>query len=330
MMLLWAGFIALILCLLALDLGVFNRRAHVVSIGEALKWTAVWVTVALLFNALVYVIYQHHWMGMGTHPHQEPTGKDAALKFLTGYIVEESLSLDNVFVIALIFTYFRIPAQYQHRVLFWGILGAQIMRGIMIGAGTALIHRFDWVIYVFGAFLIFTAVKLLYTRQESMHPERNWAVRMARKIYPVSSELDGKKFFTRVDGRLAATPLFLVLLLVESTDVMFAVDSIPAIFAITQDPFIVYTSNIFAILGLRSLYFALAGSLDKFRYLRTSLVFVLGFVGVKMLLSHHRPIPISVSLVVIVGILVTGAVASVLMDKRDERRAGDSTNSKLN
>ena len=197
------------------------------------------------------------------------------------------------------------------------------MRGVMIGAGTALIHRFDWVIYVFGAFLIFTAVKLLYTKEEDMHPERNWAVRMARKIYPVSKELDGKKFFTRVDGRRAATPLFLVLLLVESTDVMFAVDSIPAIFAITQDPFIVYTSNIFAILGLRSLYFALAGSLDKFRYLRTSLVFVLGFVGVKMLLSHHKPISIGVSLSVILGILVTGALASIAMDKRDAKKAGE-------
>ena len=321
MILLWAGFIALILLLLALDLGVFHKRAHVVSIREALKWTAVWVTAALLFNALVYVIYQHHWMGMGTHPHQEQTGKDAALKFLTGYIVEESLSLDNVFVMALIFTHFRVPPQYQHRVLFWGILGAQIMRGVMIGAGTALIHRFDWVIYVFGAFLIFTAIKLLFTKQETMHPEHNWAVRLARKIYPVSRDLDGKNFFTRVDGKRAVTPLFIVLLLVESSDVMFAVDSIPAIFAITQDPFIVYTSNIFAILGLRSLYFALAGSLDKFRYLRTSLVFVLGFVGAKMLLSHHKPIPIGMSLAVIVGILVLGAVASIVMDKRDAKKA---------
>ena len=323
MILLWAGFIALILLLLALDLGVLNKRAHVVSIREALKWTGLWVSVALLFNALVYLIYQHHWMGMGTHPHQEQTGKDAALKFLTGYIVEESLSLDNVFVIALIFSYFRIPPQYQHRVLFWGILGAQIMRGVMIGAGTALIHRFDWVIYVFGAFLIFTAVKLMYTKQEDIHPERNWVVQLARRFYPVSSELDAKKFFTRVDGKRAVTPLFIVLILVESTDVMFAVDSIPAIFAITQDPFIVYTSNIFAILGLRSLYFALAGSLDKFRYLRTSLVFVLGFVGVKMLLSHHKPIPIGVSLGVILGILVTGAIASIVMDKHDARKAGD-------
>ena len=327
MILLWTGFVALILLLLALDLGVFNKRAHVVSIREALKWTGLWVTVALLFNALVYVIYQHHWLGMGTHPHQEPTGKDAALKFLTGYIVEESLSLDNVFVMALIFSYFRVPPQYQHRVLFWGILGAQIMRGVMIGAGTALIHRFDWVIYVFGGFLIFTAVKLMFTKEEEMHPERNWAVRLARKIYPVSKELDGKKFFTRVNGKRAVTPLFIVLLLVESTDVMFAVDSIPAIFAITQDPFIVYTSNIFAILGLRSLYFALAGSMDKFRYLRPSLVFVLGFVGAKMLLSHHKPIPIGVSLGVIVGILFIGAVASVVMDRRDDRRAGSNKNS---
>jgi TerC family integral membrane protein len=322
MILLWTGFVALILLLLSLDLGVFHRRAHVVSIREALTWTGVWVTLALLFNALVYVIYQHHWLGMGTHPHQEPTGKDAALKFLTGYIVEESLSLDNVFVMALIFTYFRIPTRYQHRVLFWGILGAQIMRGAMIGAGTALIHRFDWVIYVFGGFLIFTAIKLMLTRQETMHPEHNLLVRLARKVYPVSHELDGQRFFTRMNGRHAATPLFLVLLLVESSDVMFAVDSIPAIFAITQDPFIVYTSNIFAILGLRSLYFALAGSLDKFRYLRTSLVFVLGFVGAKMLLSHYRPIPIGVSLGVIVGILLIGMLASLLVERREAKRGG--------
>ena len=324
MIFLWTGFIALILILLALDLGVFHRRAHVVSIREALKWTGFWVTLALLFNVLVYVIYENHWFGIGTGEFQEPTGKDAALKFLTGYIVEESLSLDNVFVIALIFNYFRIPTQYQHRVLFWGIVGAQVMRGAMIAAGTALIHRFDWIIYVFGAFLIFTAIKILITRQETMHPEKNLLVRVARRLYPVTMELDGQKFFTRINGVRTMTPLFLVLLLVESSDVMFAVDSIPAIFAITQDPFIVYTSNIFAILGLRSLYFALAGSMDKFRYLRTSLVFVLAFVGTKMILAHHQPIPVGASLAVILSILVVGAVASILADKRDARRNGGS------
>jgi tellurite resistance protein TerC len=319
--LLWVGFVAFVLCMLALDLGVFHRRAHVVGVREAFAWTGFWVTLAVLFNILVYFIYENHWLGMGLGPYQEPNGRDAALKFLTGYIVEESLSLDNVFVIALIFSYFRIPTRYQHRVLFWGIVGAQIMRGAMILAGTALIHRFDWVMYVFGAFLILTAIKLFITKQESMHPDRNLLVRIARKIYPVSTQLDGQKFFTRVDGRKAITPLLLVLLLVESSDVMFAVDSIPAIFAITQDPFIVFTSNIFAILGLRSLYFALAGVLDKFRYLRTSLVFVLAFVGVKMLLSHQRPIPVAASLAVIVGILLAGVLASVLVTRRESRRA---------
>ena len=319
--LLWVGFVAFVLCMLALDLGVFHRRAHVVRIREAFAWTGFWVTLAILFNVLVYFIYEHHWLGMGLGHFQERDGRDAALKFLTGYIVEESLSLDNVFVIALIFSYFRIPTQYQHRVLFWGIVGAQIMRGAMILAGTALIHRFDWVMYVFGAFLILTAIKLFITKQESMHPDRNLLVRIARKIYPVSTQLDGQKFFTRVDGKRAITPLLLVLLLVESSDVMFAVDSIPAIFAITQDPFIVFTSNIFAILGLRSLYFALAGVLDRFRYLRTSLVFVLAFVGVKMLLSHQRPIPVVASLAVIVGILLAGVLASVLVTKRESGRA---------
>ena len=319
--LLWVGFVVFVLCMLALDLGVFHRRAHVVRIREAFAWTGFWVTLAILFNVLVYFIYEHHWLGMGLGHFQERDGRDAALKFLTGYIVEESLSLDNVFVIALIFSYFRIPTRYQHRVLFWGIVGAQIMRGAMILAGTALIHRFDWVMYVFGAFLILTAIKLFITKQESMHPERNLLVRIARKIYPVSTQLDGQKFFTRVDGKRAITPLLLVLLLVESSDVMFAVDSIPAIFAITQDPFIVFTSNIFAILGLRSLYFALAGVLDRFRYLRTSLVFVLAFVGVKMLLSHQRPIPVVASLAVIVGILLAGVLASVLVTKRESGRA---------
>jgi TerC family integral membrane protein len=314
--LLWAAFVAFILVMLAFDLGIVNRRAHEIRIREAAVWTAGTVVIALAFNAVIYLMYQHHWLGMGLRPGQEETGSKAAVQFLTGYIVELSLSLDNVFVIALIFQYFRIPAKYQHRVLFWGILGALVMRGTMILAGAALIRRFEWVIYLFGAFLIVTAIKMFFTRHETMHPERNLLVRGARKIFPVSTELDGQRFFTRLGGRKAMTPLFLVLLLVESTDVLFAVDSIPAIFAITRDPFIVFTSNVFAILGLRSMYFALAGAMDRFRYLKTSLVFVLAYVGVKMLLSHHVEVPGPLSLGVIVGMLAAGVIASVIVDRR--------------
>jgi tellurite resistance protein TerC len=309
--LLWAAFVVFVLIMLALDLGVINRQAHVIKIREAAVWTGFTVVLALLFNLALYFMYEHHWLGIGLGEGQEPTGAKAAVQFLTGYIVELSLSLDNVFVIALIFQYFRIPPLYQHRVLFWGILGALVMRGAMILAGTALIQRFEWVIYVFGAFLIFTAVKMLITRSETMHPERNYLVRVARRLYPYSPDLDGQRFFTRMDGRRAMTPLFLVLLLVESSDILFAVDSIPAIFAITRDPFIVFTSNVFAILGLRSMYFAISGAMERFRYLKSSLVFVLAFVGTKMLLSHHYHIPGPVSLAVIVGILLVGIIASL-------------------
>jgi tellurite resistance protein TerC len=311
------GFLIFVLSVLALDLGVFHRHAHVVPIREALAWTSVWITLALLFNVLVYLMYERHWLGMGLQPGQETTGQTAALKFLTGYIVEESLSLDNVFVIALIFSHFHIPGKYQHRVLFWGILGAIIMRGIMIATGIALIRRFEWIIYVFGAFLVFTAIKMIFVRQETFEPERNPFFRIARRIYPVSPHLEGESFFTRIDGKRAITRLFLVLVLVESSDVLFAVDSIPAIFAITQDPFIVFTSNIFAILGLRSMYFLMAGAMEKFRYLKTSLAFVLGFVGVKMLMSHHHPIPIALSLSVILGLLSLGIFISLLVSYRE-------------
>ncbi|MBI4717200.1 MAG: TerC family protein [Planctomycetes bacterium] len=320
---LWIGFILVILFLLALDLGVFNRKAHVISTREALCWTAVWVSLAMAFTVFVYFAYENHWMGIGRESAHTEDGKTAALEFLAGYLVEESLSLDNIFVIALIFAYFRVPPQFQHRTLFWGIVGALIMRGAMIGAGTALISRFEWVIYVFGVLLIVTAVKLLLAGDEQVDPERNPLVRLARRFYPVSKEFEGEKFFTRVDGRPAVTPLFLVLLVVESTDVLFAVDSIPAIFAITRDPFLVFTSNVFAILGLRSLYFALAGMMDKFRYLKISLVFVLAFVGVKMLLSHHYPIPILVSLAIIAGILSVGVLASVVRAQHVAGRGSD-------
>lgn len=314
---LWVAFIGLILGLLALDLGVLNRKAHVIGTREALWWTAFWIALALLFNGVIYFIYEYHWLGIGENIREPLTGSDAALKYFTGYVVEKSLSLDNIFVIALIFNYFAVPQIYQHRVLFWGILGALLMRGVMIALGVALIRRFDWVIYVFGGLLIATAIKMLVTREDKIEPDRNPFVRLARRLYPVTSDFQGMHFFSWIDGRRAVTPLFLVLLVVESTDVLFAVDSIPAIFAITTDPFIVFTSNVFAILGLRSLYFALAAVMDKFRYLKVSLMLVLVYVGVKMLLSHHHPIPTPISLGVIAGILATGIVSSILMPPRE-------------
>ncbi len=312
MALFWIGFVVLVLGMLALDLGVFNRKPHVIGVREALGWTAVWVAAALIFNVALYFLYEHHLLGIGTSFGHPVGGKQASLEFFTGYVVEKSLSLDNIFVIALIFAYFMVPGMYQHRVLFWGVLGALVLRGAMIAAGTALIHRFDWIVYVFGGLLIFTAAKMLMAGEQEIEPRRNPLVRLARRLYPVSADFEGHRFFTRVGGRRAITPLFLVLLLVESTDVLFAVDSIPAIFAVTRDPFIVFTSNVFAILGLRSLYFALAGVLDRFRYLKISLVFLLAYVGVKMILSHHYPIPTPVSLAVICGILAVGVLASVI------------------
>lgn len=317
MLWLWSGFVLLILFLLALDLGVLNRKAHVIGATEALGWTAFWVALALIFNVGIYYLYDHHLFGSGEKLGHTLSGRDAALQFFTGYLVEKSLSLDNIFVIALIFSYFGVPAIYQHRVLFWGILGALLMRGVMIGLGAALIQRFDWIIYVFGVLLIATAAKLLVARHDNLSPESNPFVRIARRYFPVTDTYRDEKFFVIEGGRRACTPLFLALLMVESTDVAFAIDSIPAIFAVTRDPFIVFTSNVFAILGLRSLYFALAAVLDKFRYLKMSLVFLLAFIGVKMLLSHHHPIPTQVSLAFILGILAVGVLASIIGARRD-------------
>jgi tellurite resistance protein TerC len=309
----WVGFLLFVVLMLALDLGVFHRKAHIISTTEALAWTAFWVMLALAFNAGIYFIYEHNWLGID----QTLTGRQAALQFFTGYLIEKSLSLDNIFVIALIFTYFRVPLMYQHRVLFWGILGALVMRGLMIAAGAALIARFDWIVYVFGGLLILAAVRMLMARHESLEPDKNPAVRLTRRIYPVRPDYDAQRFFTKLNGKRAVTPLFLALVMIESADVLFAIDSIPAIFAITRDPFLVFTSNIFAILGLRSLYFALAAIMEKFRFLKISVVILLAFVGVKMMLSHHYRIPTTMSLAIIVGILAVGVLASVVGRRRD-------------
>jgi tellurite resistance protein TerC len=320
----WVCFVLLVLGLLALDLGVFNRNPHAVSPKEALGWTAVWVTLSLVFSGVVYLMYEHHWLGMGLGHGHEQGGKAAALAYFTGYVVEESLSLDNIFVIALIISYFRVPVQYQHRVLFWGILGALVMRGTMIGAGIAVIQRFSWVIYVFGGLLIVTAIKMMFDNEETLEPEKNPVVRLFRRVVPVTSEFHGAHFFVKLDGRWTATPLALALVIVETSDLLFAVDSIPAVFAVTLDPFIVFTSNVFAILGLRSLYFALAAVLDRFHYLKSSLVFVLIFVGGKMVLSHHYPISSPASLVVIFGILLVGVFASLLATRIERAHARTS------
>jgi tellurite resistance protein TerC len=317
---LWTGFIGLIILLLALDLGLFHRKAHVIRMREAFFWTAFWIALSLLFNGLIYFIYEHHWFEIGSIAGHEVNGKEAALKFFTGYILEKSLSLDNIFVIAMIFSYFKVSGQYQHQVLFWGILGAIVLRAIMIIIGVVLIQKFTWMIFVFGIFLIFTAIKIHFTQDKNLDPENNLLVRWAKKIFPMTHHYHQARFFIKEGGRWVATPLLLVLIVVESSDVLFAVDSIPAIFAVTTDPFIIFTSNIFAILGLRSLYFALASVIEKFRYLKISLVYILVYVGVKMILSDSYPIPTYISLGVIILILFIGIAASVYAEKRDATR----------
>ena len=400
----WTGFFVFVLAMLALDLGVFHRHAHAVSVKEALAWSAVWVTLSLLFSVFVYLAYANHWGDLGLYAASDPAARSAddalqaadqllpqtpiqaAVMYLTGYIFEYSLSVDNIFVIALVFGYFKIPAIHQHRVLFWGILGAVVMRGLFIGAGYALIQTFHWIIYLFGAFLIYTAYQMV-TADEDPDPSKNFLVRLAHRYFPITPELHGQHFVVResaveraarkggaiaegdveaersgpvattadlpgdavgaaeavaVDpaatvadesgrGKWVLTPLALALIVVEGTDVIFAVDSIPAIFAVTHDPFLVFTSNIFAVLGLRSLYFALAGILDKFYYLKTSLAVVLGLIGLKMIfgtLLHRVPwLGDNLSFVtlgLIVLILAAGVGASLVRARREERAAAEA------
>lgn len=297
--LMWAVFGALVVTLLVLDLGVFHRREHAVKLKEALLFSCGWIAIALIFNAFVWYEF----------------GSQKALEFLTGYLIEKSLSVDNLFVFVAIFSYFHVAPIHHHRILFWGIIGAVLMRAIFIASGIALINMFHWIIYIFGAFLVITGIKMLLFKEREIHPDRNLVVRLFRKIIPIDTDHEAKTFFKRKNGRLVATTLFVVLVVIETTDVMFAVDSIPAIFAITRDVFIIYTSNIFAILGLRALYFLLADVMGRFVYLKVGLSFVLTFVGVKMLLSGFYKIPIPVALGVIAAILAT-SIATSLIAKR--------------
>lgn len=365
----WAyvGFIALVMLFLALDLGVFHRDAHEVTMRESIIWSCIWLTCGVSFTAFIYYAYQHNWLGLGLETPMyaggtivlgEVTGATAAIQYLTGYVVEKSLAMDNIFVIAMIFGYFAIPAKYQHRVLFWGIIGALIMRGGMIFLGAELIMNYTWILIVFGFFLILTAVKMALITSHS-DPGKNPVVKLAKRFFRTVDFYDGQKFFTRrtvaptyisdaatgkdtyapaepgtLSARYAITPLFLALIMVEITDLVFAVDSIPAIFAITPDPFIVFTSNIFAILGLRALYFCLAALIAKFRYLKPALILILGFVGIKLLLlaappyfndfgftdSEFKSIKIDpiVSLVIVLGTLAVASVMSILIPSKEE------------
>ena len=310
----WVWFVGAVLVFLALDLGVFHRKAHAVGFREALMWTAIWFAMAMAFALLLApTMIGAQW------------GTDHTKLFITGYVVELSLSMDNVFVIALIFTYFRVPQEYQHRVLFWGILGALVMRGVMILSGAELIERFHWIMYVFGAFLLFTGIKMLFVGDEEVEPEKNILIRLARRVYPVTTEFEGQRFFTLLNGRRALTPLALCLIMVETTDLIFAVDSIPAIFGITTEPFIVFTSNVFAILGLRSLYFVLVGLLQHFCYLKYGLALVLVFIGFKMLivLWGSRPEWLNFEdnhdsvLIIVAAILGLSIVASLFASKKE-------------
>jgi tellurite resistance protein TerC len=306
----WVFFNLFVLLMLAIDLGVFHRKSHTVKLKEALAWSGVWIALAL-----IYIVIVHFWLG-----------PQKALEFLTGYLIEKSLSVDNLFVFLMLFSYFRVAGELQHTVLFWGIIGALIMRAIFIAAGVTLIETFEWIIYVFGGILIYSGVKMAVQKEADVHPERNPVLKLFRKCIPVTNDYAGKKFFVHRDGRRYATPLFVVLLVVETTDLIFAVDSIPAVLAISRDPFIVYTSNVFAILGLRALYFALAGVMNIFHLLHYGLSVILVFVGTKMILSAwHVKIPIGIALGVVAGVLMLSVAASLIWPARKTPPAADPT-----
>jgi tellurite resistance protein TerC len=310
----WIIFLIAISIFLALDLGVFNKNPHIISSKEASKWTILWVTLSFMFSGVVYLLYGGGYIANPTN--LKPL--EASIKFITGYLIELSLSADNIFVIAIIFASFKIPQKYQHRVLFWGIIGAIVFRGLMIFLGVALINRFEWIIYVFGAFLIFTAMKMLFTKEEEeFDPKDSKIYKFIGKIFPVHTEIEGQKFFIRKDNINYVTPLFIALIVIEVMDVIFALDSVPAILAITSDPFLVFSSNIFAILGLRSMYFFLANMIEKFSYIEYSLIAILTFVGIKMLLIHHFPefFPEWLSLAFIALSITLGVVVSLQKNK---------------
>ena len=302
---LWVGFNIFVLAMLALDLGVFHRKAHAVSLKEASIWSVVWITLAMVFNAGLYLF----------------AGPEPALQFFTGYLIEKSLSVDNIFIFVLLFTYFKVPAAFQHRVLYWGILGALIMRGTLIAVGVALIESFHWIIYLFGAFLIFTGIRMGFHKEIEVHPENDLLLKFIRRFVPVTENYEHDRFFVRRAGQVMVTPLLLVLLVIDTTDLIFAVDSIPAVFAVTRDPFLVYTSNIFAILGLRSLYFVFAGIMEKFYYLKLGLSVILTFVGVKMVLADVFSLPTALSLVVIAVVLTIAIVASIVRTRHQAAKS---------
>ena len=317
----WITFLTFVLGMLALDLGVFHKNAHEVKIKEALIWSGVWISLALVFNLGIYFFWDKIDVGSSYTP------KEAALAFLTGYVVEKALSVDNIFVFLMVFAYFNVPQKYQHRVLFWGIIGALILRAAFIAAGSAILKEFAWAVLIFGGFLILTGIKMLVTKDKKLEPDKNPAIVLFRKFVPVTKEYVGQKFFTRIDGKLWATPLFITLLFVEFTDIVFAVDSIPAIFAITRDPFIIFTSNVFAILGLRALFFALAGLMNLFHYLGTGLAAILMFVGGKMVYTYYMhtwggqpdfKFPIGLSLGIILGVIVLSVVLSLIKPQKPE------------
>jgi tellurite resistance protein TerC len=319
--LVWGAFLTLFLGLLVLDLAVLHRESTTLSVRQALFWTSVWVSVAMSFTIAVYGLYEYRWLGFEPGP-GVGSGRDAVLQYITGYVLEWSLSVDNIFVIAVIFAYLRIPSHFQYRVLFWGIVGAIVLRGLMIAAGTTLLHHFDWMFYVFGAILLVSALRMLRGGDEEPDVANSFPARLVRRFVPVTPDIDRARFFVRRAGRLYATPLFVALVMVELTDVVFAVDSIPAILAVTRDPFLVFSSNAFAILGLRSLYFAVAGLMAMFRYLRYSLVLILAFVGMKMLLVGHYHVPNQVSLGIILATLAAGIVASIWATRREAADEG--------
>lgn len=333
----WVVFLALVFGLLALDLGVLNRKIHEIHTGEALKWTGFWIGLALLFSVAIYFMYEMHWCGIGLHEGANESGKEAVVNYLTGYLIEKALSLDNIAVMAMIFASFGIPLKFQHRVLFWGILGALIFRGIMIGAGAALVSSFNWVLYIFGVLLLFIAVKSTFGHEEEVDPQDKWITKFLKKHFRYTGKVEGMHFVQKIDGKTFMTPLLVALIVIELSDVIFAVDSIPAIFGITTDPFIVFTSNIFAILGLRSLYFVLASFIERFAMMKYAIGAILFFVGVKLLLPAGYSIynaitgadavaphlPNWTSLAVVVVAVVAGVVASILYNKKHPVEAAD-------